>query len=313
MISLGQHPAPSHVIAHVSDTHLLGGGRLLYDTVETEVHLRAALAQLEHLGTKPNAIVFTGDLADLGEPDAYARLKAIVEPAAAKLGASIIWVMGNHDDRGEFSSQLLGEEASQKPQDRVYDVDGLRVISLDTSVPGFHHGALTGGQLEWLAAELATPAEHGTLLALHHPPLPTPMLWAMEMLELHDQARLAAVLTGTDVRGILGGHLHYTTHGSFAGIPVSVAAATCYTINGTVKDRLLSGSDANQAINMVHVYDDNVVHTVVPIGVDAEITSIPSNYIELVESLTFEQRLAIFSDKESKFNRGLFDPANPTA
>ena len=313
MIPLGQYPAPSHVIAHVSDTHLLGEGRLLYGTVETEAHLRAALGQLEHLGTKPKAIVFTGDLTDRGEPDAYARLKAIVEPAAAALGATIIWVMGNHDDRGEFSTQLLGEEESQTPQDHVYDIDGLRIIALDTSVPGFHHGALTEDQLTWLAAELATPAEHGTLLALHHPPLPTPMLWAMAMLELHDQERLAEVLAGTDVRGILGGHLHYTTHGAFAGIPVSVAAATCYTINGLVKDRLLSGSDANQAINMVHVYDDTVVHTVVPLGVEAEITSIPSEYIELVESMTFDQRLAMFSDKESSFNRGEYDPANPLA
>jgi len=304
MISLGQYPAPGHVIAHVSDTHLLGEGRLLFGAVETEKHLAQALAQLENLGTKPAAIVFTGDLADLGELDAYERLKRIVEPAAARLGAQVIWVMGNHDERPEYSSLLFGEEPSTDPQDRVYDIDGLRIISLDTTVPGYHHGDITDAQLEWLAAELSTPAPHGTLLALHHPPVPTPLLWAMEMLELHGQDRLAAVLAGTDVRGILGGHLHYSSHSTFAGIPVSVAAATCYTLGLTERDRLLSGSDANQSINLVHVYDDSVVHTVVPLGERLEISSTPSHYVELIESMTFDERLATFSAKDSAFNRG---------
>jgi len=309
MIPLGQHPAPAHVIAHVSDTHLLAGGRLLFGSVETEKHLAQAMEQLENLGTKPEAIVFTGDLADLGEPDAYERLKAIVEPAAERLGATIVWVMGNHDERPEYSSLLFGEDPSAEPQDRVYDVNGLRIISLDTTVPGFHHGDLTDAQLDWLAAELATPALHGTLLALHHPPVPTPLLWAMEMLELHNQDRLAAVLAGTDVRGILGGHLHYSSHSTFAGIPVSVAAATCYTLGLTARDRLLSGSNANQSINLVHVYENSVVHSVVPLGDEVEVSATSTEFIATIEAMTFDERLAMFSKKNSPFNRGEIDPA----
>jgi len=309
MIPLGQHPAPAHVIAHVSDTHLLGGGRLLFGSVETEKHLAQAMTQLENLAAKPAAIVFTGDLADLGEPDAYERLKAIVEPAAKRLGATIIWVMGNHDERPEYSSLLFGEEPTTDPQDRVYDIDGLRIISLDTTVPGYHHGDLTDAQLDWLAAELATPAPHGTLLALHHPPVPTPLLWAMEMLELHNQDRLAAVLAGSDVRGILGGHLHYSSHSTFAGIPVSVAAATCYTLGLTARDRLLSGSNANQSINLVHLYENSVVHSVVPLGDEVEVSSTSTEFIATIEAMTFDERLAMFSQKNSPFNRGEIDPA----
>ena len=76
---------------------------------------------------------------------------------------------------------------------------------------------------------LATPPPHGTLLAMHHPPLPLPMLRAAELIELHEQDRLAAVVEGTDVRGILAGHLHFSTWSTFAGVPVSVASASCYT------------------------------------------------------------------------------------
>ena len=304
MKPLGQYPAPRHIVAHISDSHFLGEGRALYGEVDTDANLTQAMLQLEQSGIRPEAIVFTGDLADLGEPDAYSRLRALVEPAAARLGAQVIWVMGNHDERPVYSSLLFDAEPSDAPQDRVYDVNGLRIISFDTSVPGYHHGEMSDAQLEWLADVLATPAEHGTLLALHHPPVPTPLLWAMEMLELRGQDRLEAVIRGSDVRAILGGHLHFSTHSTFAGVPVSVAAATCYTLALTAKDRLLSGVNADQAMNLVHVYDDRIVHSVIPIGARTEITGFSAEFVERIESMTFEQRTEMFSSKKSKFNLG---------
>lgn len=302
MIQLGQYTAAGHVIAHISDTHFLGGGRPLYGKVPHEDHLTRALAQIEASAAKPEAIVFTGDLADLGEADAYSRLRRIVEPFAERLGADIIWVMGNHDERPEYSKQLFDIEPTEKPQDRVYDISGLRVISLDTTVPGYHHGKLLQEQLAWLTDVLATPAPHGTLLAMHHPPIPTPMLVAMGMLELQDQPKLADVIRGTDVRAILAGHLHYSTHSMFAGIPVSVAAATCYTLNLTAQDRILSGVDFGQAFNLVHVYDEQIVHSVVPVGDPVEISGFGTEAWAQIEAMTPEQRLEMFSNKRSPFN-----------
>lgn len=301
MIQLGQYPAASHVIAHFSDTHLLAGGRPLYGKVNTIEHLGQALAQLERSIAKPQAIVFTGDLADLGEPDAYTRLREIVEPAAKRMNAQVIWVMGNHDERPDYS-RLLFDQESDAPQDRVYDIDGLRIISFDTTVPGYHHGDVTDDQLDWLADVLASPAPHGTLLAVHHPPIPTPLLEAMGMLELQHQPRLADVIRGTDVRAILAGHLHYSTHSTFAGIPVSVASATCYTLDLSAKDRLLSGVDYGQSVNVVHVYDDQVVHSIIPIGDTTEVSGFSADAWAQIEAMTPEQRLETFSAKNSTFN-----------
>ncbi|EPR76834.1 3',5'-cyclic-nucleotide phosphodiesterase [Leifsonia rubra CMS 76R] len=301
MIQLGQYPAPSHVIAHISDTHLLAGGKPLFGTANTIAHLEQALAQLERSTAHPQAIVFTGDLADLGEPDAYVRLRGIVEPAAARMNAEIIWVMGNHDERAHYSSLLFDTE-SDAPQDRVYMIDGLRIISFDTTVPGYHHGAISDAQLQWLSRELATPAPHGTLLAIHHPPIPTPMLEAMGMLELQRQERLAEVLRGSDVRAILAGHLHYSTHSTFVGIPVSVASATCYTLDLSAQDRLLSGVDYGQAVNVVHVYEEQTVHSIIPVGDTTEITGHSAEAWAQIEAMTPEQRLETFSAKNSSFN-----------
>jgi Icc protein len=301
---LGRHPDPSHVIAHISDTHFLAGGRRLFDAVDTDRNLTQALEQLERSDIRPEALVFTGDLADLGEPEAYTRLRGIVEPAAARMDAQVIWVMGNHDERLQYSKALFGGGGSETPQDRVYDIRGLRIISLDTTVPGYHHGDLSDEQLDWLAAELSTPAEHGTLIAVHHPPIPTPLLWAMQMLELHNQDRFAEVIAGTDVRGILAGHLHYSTHSLVAGIPVSVAAATCYTLDLSAKDRLFSGRDAAQSMNIVHAYPDRIVHSLVPLGDSPEVSGVSAEHRARIESMTHDERIAVFSNKDSPFNLG---------
>jgi len=193
---VGQHPPPRHLLAHVSDTQFLGGGRPLYDRVDTDTLLRQAMRQLEGYGSRLDAMIFTGDIADLGEPDAYRRVRDIVEPTATRLGAELVWVMGNHDERSAFRTELLRSAPSAEPVDRVVDLGGLRVVCVDTSVPGYHHGRLDEAQLDWLAEVLAEPAPNGTLLAMHHPPLPTPMP-VMQVIELLEQDRLAAVLRGT--------------------------------------------------------------------------------------------------------------------
>ena len=301
MKQLGQYSPPRHVVAHLSDPHLLAGGLMQYGAVDTEARLRLALERLAVVDPPPQALVFTGDLADRGEPAAYARLREIVEPAAAAMGALVVWVMGNHDERSDYARGLFGED-TDAPQDRVHEVDGLRIISLDSSVPGYHHGELTDAQLTWLADVLATPAEHGTLLALHHPPLPLPMLRAAELIELLDQDRLAAVLEGSDVRGILAGHLHFSTYSLFAGIPVSVASASCYTSDPAPTDRFVSGVNSGQAFTMVHAYADRLVHTIVPIDRGPEVSGVGLDLMEAIEGLSIEEARELASNKTSAFN-----------
>ncbi|MQW74527.1 phosphodiesterase [Nocardioides sp. dk4132] len=306
-MQLGQHPAPTHTVAHLSDPHLLTGGVRQYGVVDTEAGLSRSLERLRLLDPVPQALVFTGDLADRGEPAAYARLRELVEPVAAELvgpdgrGAEVVWVMGNHDERAAYSRGLYDAECS-RPQDRVHDVAGLRVVALDTSVPGYHHGELDEEQLGWLAEVLATPAEHGTLLALHHPPVPVPMMAAAAIIELADQHRLAEVIAGTDVRGILGGHLHFTTFSTFAGVPVSVASASCYTSDPAPTGRFVSGVDGNQAFTMVHVYADRLVQTVVPLAEAPEVTGYAPDAAEQLAALTSQERRELLSRKDSPFN-----------
>ncbi|MEF3402602.1 phosphodiesterase [Agromyces sp. CCNWLW203] len=265
-----EYPRPDHFLLHISDTHVLAGGGRLYDRVASERHLATLFEEFEASGGRPEAIVFTGDLADKGEPDAYDRIRRIVDPVAERLGSQVIWVMGNHDERGAFRRGLLGErgvsaEGGVRPVDRVDDVNGLRVITLDSTVPGHHHGEIAPEQLDWLAEELSMPAPHGTILAMHHPPVPSVLDLAVAV-ELRDQGGLAEVVEGSDIRSIIAGHLHYSSTATFAGVPVSVASASCYTQDLNVPVGGTRGRDGARAFNLVHVYPTTVLHSVVPLG-----------------------------------------------
>ena len=199
--------------------------------------------------------------------------------------------MGNHDERAAFRVGLLGEDGTTEPYDRVYDVNGLRIIALDSTIPGQHWGEITDEQLAWLAAELKTPAPDGTLLALHHPPIPS-HLGLIRLFELHDQPKLADVIRGTDVRGILGGHLHYSTTDTFAGIPVSVASATCYTQDLVMPFPAARGQAGAQSYNLVHVYGDHVQHSVVPIGQFPTAYEMSGEVLEKFLAMTPAEQLA---------------------
>ena len=77
-----EYPRPDHFILHISDTHVLAGGGMLYDRVASDGHLRQLFDEFEASGGRPEAIVFTGDLADRGEPEAYDGIRRIVDPVA---------------------------------------------------------------------------------------------------------------------------------------------------------------------------------------------------------------------------------------
>ncbi|WP_350349668.1 metallophosphoesterase [Agromyces sp. G08B096] len=293
---LGRYPAARHVIAHLSDTHLLDGGAPLGGRADTVAALTQAIAQLERLGTELDAIVVTGDVADLGEPDAYVRARAALEPLARSCEAELVWVMGNHDERAAFRAGLLDEAPSDTPVHRAVDVGGLRILSLDVTVPGWHHGTIDEHALAWLSEQLSVPATFGTVLALHHAPIATPLA-LMDVLELRGQDALAAALAGTDVRLILGGHLHYPTSGMFAGIPVSVAGATAFTMDLSAPPRDLVGIDGGRSFQVVHLFDEGAITAVVPLGDFPVVSSFGAEFLAELERLDAEGRLDRFSRK----------------
>lgn len=134
---------------------------------------------------------------------------------------------------------------------------------------------------------------------MHHPPLPS-HLPLFDILELRHQDELADIIRGSDVRGILAGHLHYSSHGTFAGVPVSVASATCYTMNVALPAAEVNGMDAAQAFQLVRVHPDTITHSVVPVTDAATGNYFSEEWLDRMAALTPEGRLEAFSRKRGR-------------
>lgn len=257
-----------HTFLQVSDIHIVPEG-LLHDTVDTGAILATALDAVDASGYRPEALVLSGDLANWGETESYRRLRAIVEPVAQRWGAPILYLPGNHDRAGNdfneaFRAELLGQEPSDEPTDQVLELDGLRIIALDTTEAGRHDGVLRDSQLHWLTEQLDEPAPHGTVLALHHPPIPSPSPLVAQ-LSLERPERLAAAIAGTDVRLVLCGHAHHASAGVLGGVPVWIAPATAYDTDVLATAEVHRGVTGS-AVTRVDVFDTTAVATLVPLN-----------------------------------------------
>jgi Icc protein len=234
-----QPPAPGTLrVLHLSDTHLTGDGALHQGTVDTTAALDALLEHVDGI-EGVGLVVVSGDVSEDGSPESYAAARDRVGGWARGHGAAFVAVPGNHDQRAGFrqvlaNGHVLGEGGAElmhtmehlPPTVPVWGqsvVAGRRVVTLDTSVPGSGYGDLAPETLDRLRTTLAEDgAPFGTVVVLHHPPLPAPTA-LHEALRLRDPAALADVLRGSDVRVVLGGHYHHHVAGSLAGVPVLVA------------------------------------------------------------------------------------------
>ncbi|MCR2815265.1 metallophosphoesterase [Microbacterium jiangjiandongii] len=264
---VSEHPRPAKTFVHLADTHLPGEHSPLYGAADADGHLAVLLDRIETSGLRPDALLLAGDLVDRGDRSAYRRLRTLVEPVAERIGAEVVWAAGNHDDRAAMRAELPLPEAADPASPVCFTrwFGGLRVLVLDSTVPGAHWGEVGPEQEAWLREELSQRAPEGSLLVVHHPPLPTVLDLAVTV-ELRGQQELADVLRGSDVRAILSGHVHHPSFGTFAGIPVAVASSSAYGQDLATTVGSTRGQDAAQGYNLVQVYADTIVHSAVALG-----------------------------------------------
>lgn len=216
-------------ILHLSDTHLEKTDAPNKYGVNATESLRLMLAELRHL-RGVDAIVVTGDIADGGAVEAYAAVKELVGDFARPLGAPVFYTTGNHDERVAFGKVLgsghaepeLVLESGAGERAAVSTVGGWRFVTLDSLVPGKVHGRVSAAQLDWLKDVLGTPAERGTVLALHHPPIALGISATQPVFGLRNPGDLATAIRGSDVRLVLTGHYHLQLFGFLAAVPVWV-------------------------------------------------------------------------------------------
>src|SRR4029078_8644579 len=120
-------------------------------------------------------------------------------------------IPGNHDRRDNFRQEL--QHLPGVISDPVYiqytvEDQPVRLVMLDTLVPGAGHGELRDVQLTWLDHVLSQVPDKPTMLAMHHPPLVCGIAH-LDRINVHDAAAFAEVVARhTQVKRIVCGHHH---------------------------------------------------------------------------------------------------------
>ena len=250
-----------YLLIQISDIHLTPDG-LLFPGARTRDNLVASLTHLAEADLVPDLLILTGDLANAGEPDCYQDLAELMDRATGTLGGEVVYVPGNHDDRSAFRRYLLGQDPTSSPINQTHWIGGLRVVSLDSVVMGEEFGELNNETIALLRDELATPAPDGTVLAFHHPPIPSPVK-PMAQIMLREAERLAEVIDGSDVRLIISGHNHHEELGVLGSVPVWVSPSTAYLMDILSREEVrgLPGC----AVSRIDVTQDGVTVNVIPV------------------------------------------------
>lgn len=221
------------IIAQLSDPHVVLPGGLLYGRVQTADMLARAVAELNRLDPPPDVVVITGDLVDKGTAAEYEHLNQLIAP----LAMPVFVITGNHDAREPLRAALRGDGYLPRDGFLQYAVEDwpVRIVALDTLIPGEGGGELCADRLAWLDRTLATQKLRPTVVLMHHPPFLTG-IERMDRAGLRGAEALAAVVgRHPQVERILCGHLHRTIDRRFAGTVAGTAPSTAHQIRFDIR------------------------------------------------------------------------------
>lgn len=216
------------LVAQITDTHIRRPGDLAYGVVDTAAFLERAVTALCRLDPAPDVTVVTGDLVDAGEDQEYAHLRDLLAP----LAMPVFVIPGNHDARETLRRAFAAEGYLPRDGFLHYTVEDwpLRLVALDTLIPGEVGGELCQERLSWLDRALAAAPERPTLVLMHHPPFVTG-IGHMDRIGLSGIPGFAGIVARhPQVERILCGHLHRAIDRRFAGTVAGTAPSTAHQV-----------------------------------------------------------------------------------
>ncbi len=230
------------LVAQITDMHILAAGKLFHapnratppgadpgwSRIDTAAHLARAVAALNALKPRPDVNLITGDLVEHGNADEYANLRDLLAP----LAMPYFLIPGNHDNRDGLREAFAGHGYFPAAGFLQYVVEDhpLRIVALETHIPGAGGGELCAERLGWLDDALAAQPKKPTLVMMHHPPFASG-IEHMDRSGLRDPAAFAAVIARhPQVERILCGHLHRTIDRRFAGTVAGTCPATAHQL-----------------------------------------------------------------------------------
>ncbi len=227
------------LIAQISDTHILSP-----DAEQPAASLRAAclercIADINRQA--PDAVVFTGDTVQHGRPAEYARLRELLAP----LESPLCTVPGNRDDRNAMRA-AFGDDAyfSKRTEFCHYVIEDfeIRLVGLDSTMPGERKGRFCESRQAWLEDTLAGQPQRPTLLFIHHPPFDVGDHYVGGYRRPEEAAALAEIVARhSQVIGLLCGHVHWPVERNWAGTRARIMPSVAVDLRKGVDEAEASG------------------------------------------------------------------------
>ena len=216
------------IVAQITDLHVVGHGQLCQGRVATNAQLQEAVAHLNGLDPRPDVVLATGDLTDHGTAEEYRALREIL----AELLPPLYVIPGNHDHRDVFLEAFADHAYLPRPgapfAHYVIDDYPVRLVGLDTTVPGQHDGVVCDERLAWLDRTLHAAPTRPTLIFMHHPPFRTGIRW-VDAIGLHGGRKMAEMVARhTQVERVACGHIHRPIQVAWGGTIASTAPSTSH-------------------------------------------------------------------------------------
>jgi 3',5'-cyclic AMP phosphodiesterase CpdA len=217
------------LICQISDLHIEAFGRKSYRGVDTTASLEHCISTLRALPQAPDVIVATGDLVDGGRAEEYAALALLLNG----LAAPVYLLPGNHDERANLCAAFPDHAYLPRGGRRLHYVIEdfpVRMIALDTVIPGTSGGMVDAATLDWLERILAEARARPTLIMMHHPPFLTG-IGHMDEIGLSGAAAFGEVIARhPQVERIICGHLHRSITTRFAGTVASICPSPAHQV-----------------------------------------------------------------------------------
>jgi 3',5'-cyclic-AMP phosphodiesterase len=215
------------IIAQISDPHIRAGATAQPDDQSAD-HLQRAVQHLSQLPASPDVVIVTGDCVNSGSVAEYERFRELLRP----LAMPVYVIPGNHDDRANLQASFGPQGAAPLAGfvQYVVDLSTMRLIALDTNIPGQGAGYLCAERLGWLEQRLAEAPERPTVLFMHHPPFPTGLA-AFDQIGLANADALGAIVARhPQVERIVAGHVHSSMLRRFYGTVAMTCPSTAYQL-----------------------------------------------------------------------------------
>jgi 3',5'-cyclic AMP phosphodiesterase CpdA len=224
------------LIAQLSDMHMRPRGKAAIRVVETNMLAARAVDAVKALDPRPVAALVTGDLVNNGTPEEYETAREVL----GALPMPVYVIPGNHDNRANFRAALKdfpGVVAHPRFVQYAIEEHAVRLVALDTHIPGETAGELCEERLDWLEATLAAGRDRPTLVLLHHPPFICGIGHMDQIRLIAGAERLEEIVRANpQVRALTCGHHHRPIETVFGGTLASIAPGTAHQVEFDLRE-----------------------------------------------------------------------------